>query len=360
MTASNKTETTNTDINRKPRQKKAPGVKGGFITSEKLEMILNEQRERFTALVAESHAQLKKAIEQNQLSLSHDLIGLVTHIKTLEDKITSLMANPGSAGPRPTNPFPTFTPQPFPTPSFPMHGNGQFGVNYTSLRNALLSFNSEFPAFVPYIRDTSPKGLILDIAVPIPGTMTGTEFAKRLDSVISQTDIYKTVYLGARMSGLHVALTSIEQLKEWSRNRHAEVFNQEPYSWNNIKQTETGTTSNCLPFSLMGVITELKNSKMPFVRVLNFDFKFERVQMGYGSVTAIALVYSKRDEGVLSLNELADKLEVKLQEQTEALFLNKTDTSEKPFFVMPYSEGPLSMIQNATSLINWLDCVKKD
>lgn len=358
MTASNKTETTNTGIIRKSRQKKAPGVKGGFITSEKLEMILNEQRERFTALVAESHVQLKTAIEQNQLSLSHDLIGMVTHIKTLEDKITSLMANPGSAGARPTNPFPTFTPQPFPTPSFPMHGNGQFGVNYTSLRNALLSFNSEFPAFVPYIRDTSPKGLILDIAVPIPGTMTGAEFATRLDNVINQNDIYKTVYLGARMSGLHVALTSIEQLKEWSRNRHAEVFNQEPYSWNNIKQTDTAT--NCLQFSLMGVITELKNSKTPFVRVLNFDFKFERVQMGYGGSTAIALVYGKRDEGVLSLKGLADKLEVKLQEQTEALFINKTDTSEKPFFVMPCNEGPLSMIQNASSLINWLDCVKKD
>lgn len=358
MSASNKTQTTTTKTATKPRQKKATAAKGIFVTSEQLEVFLDAQRQSFAWAVTESQMQLKTVIEQNHLTLSHDLIGLVTHIKTLEDKITSLMANPGSVGARPTNPFPTFTPQPFPTATFPMHGNGQFGVNYISLRNALLSFNSEFPAFVPYIRDTSPKGLILDIAVPIPGTMTGTEFATRLANVISQNDIYKTVYLGARMSGLHVALTSIEQLKEWSRNRHAEVFNQEPYSWNNIKQTDTN--SNCLPFSLMGVITELKNSKMPFVRVLNFDFKFERVQMGYGGATTVVLLYGKRVEGVLSHKELADKLEVKLQEQAEALFLNKTDTSEKPFFVMPCNEGPLSMIQNATSLINWLDSVKKD
>lgn len=360
MPASNKTQTTTTKTATKPPQKKATAAKGIFVTSEQLEVFLDAQRQSFARAVTESQMQLKTVIEQTHHSLSREMVRLVTTVKTLEDKINSLTINPGFTNTHPTNNFPPFFHKPHSQHSFHTQGSTQLGTNYASLRDVLMRSNLVFPSFIPYTPDCHPTALIIDIGEALPGTMTGMELALKLDSVIVHDRIHKTILLGAQEPGLKITLTSIEQLIQWSRNRHDEMYNSQSCSVNNNKQTRIDPVGYFTPFSLMGIITELKNSKTPFVRVLNFDFKFERVYMGNGGDTAIVLRYDKRDEGVLSCNGLGEKLEAKLQEQVELLSLNIADVTEKPFFATPCNEGPLSMIQSAPGLVNWLDSVKKD
>lgn len=332
MPASNKTTTTTNKTPRKPRQPKAATNPGLFITSEQLELFLNAQRESFAAAVAESHMQLKVLIEQNHLSMSHDFIGLTTHMKTLEDRIMSIGRNPifGNTPKFPPNPIfgaPAFVP-----PSFPMYGNAQFGVNYMSLKYAI-SLQDMFPAFIPYVKDTSPSGLVIDIGGAFHDTMTGLDLVEKLDKTIQQSDIYKTIYLAGETPDKHTPLTSIEQFKEWGRKRHQEFLNQR-YNGGN------GT------FTVGGLILMVKSLKQD-VAMLNFDMQFKRV-----NATTLNLVFKAATPGFISPAVMVGKISAAFRDLAS---MSMTPLNENMLVhLQGFENGFVSKVYDLASFEAWV------